>query len=241
METALYKEMSTLEQEHWWFVGRRAVVFDILRRFAPKGTLLDVGVGTGLNAALFVRAGYNVTGIEPSADAVAFAKEKAPTVPIIQTTFPSASIPSDTYDVVVLLDVLEHLDDDGAGLAEIRRVLKPGGVALITVPAFAFLWSGHDELAHHHRRYRRSDLRNKLIGAGLRPVQVSYYNFFLFPAIAAVRLLKALLGITNKESDFGATPRLLNTPLAMLFGGERFLLRLMSLPFGVSLVAVVQK
>jgi 2-polyprenyl-3-methyl-5-hydroxy-6-metoxy-1,4-benzoquinol methylase len=233
--------MSALEQEHWWFVGRRAVVFSLLRRFASHGALLDVGVGTGLNAALFAKAGYSVTGIEPSADAISFAKQKAPSVHIIETTFPSSDIPSDTYDVVVMLDVLEHLDDDRAGLAEVRRVLKPGGVLLVTVPAFAFLWSGHDELAHHHRRYRRGELVRKFVSAGLTPTKTSYYNFFLFPAIAVIRLLKSVLRITNAESDFGATPRFLNTPLALLFGSERFLLRFVSLPFGVSLVAVAKK
>jgi SAM-dependent methyltransferase len=148
---------------------------------------------------------------------------------------------SGAYAVVTMLDVLEHLEDDVAALREVARILRPGGIVLITVPAFSFLWSRHDELAHHYRRYRRFELCRRLREAGLEPQFVSYFNFFLFPAIALVRLATKALGIRKEGSDFAATPVLLNGVLGALFGAERFLLRFMPLPFGVSVLAVAKK
>lgn len=233
--------MDALEQTHWWFAGRRAIVFDLLQRYAPFGRVLDIGLGTGLNAAHLVQRGYRVDGIEPSADAIALAQKKAPGIAVIQDSFPSAQVQEEAYDVVLMLDVLEHLSDDSAGLAAVQRALRPGGVVLITVPAFGFLWSGHDVLAHHHRRYCRRELRHKLAAAGLIPLLVSYYNFFLFPAIALVRIVQKLLRVHKQQSDFSSTPGWLNWPLARLFGAERYLLRLVWLPVGVSLVGVARK
>jgi SAM-dependent methyltransferase len=242
MEKELYTEMAALEGSHWWFVGRRAIILSTLARYIQRGAfLLDVGVGTGINAQAFLDAGYRVAGIEPAGEAIRFAKERVASLAVVQDTFPSAQIPLHTYDVVTLLDVLEHFDDDHAALQGVRDVLVPGGFVLITVPAFPFLWTGHDALAHHKRRYRRAQLRKRLSEAGLVPVFVSYYNFFLFPAIAAVRVLQNLFRLQKTESDFSSTPGFLNGPFALLFGFERFLLRLTPLPWGVSLIAVARK
>ncbi|MEK7068311.1 MAG: class I SAM-dependent methyltransferase [Patescibacteria group bacterium] len=233
--------MAALEGAHWWFRGRRAVFLDVLRRYAPTGALLDVGLGTGANAAEFTRRGYAVTGLEPSTEAIAFAKEKVPDLRVIASPFPAREIEAGTFDIVVLLDVIEHLEDDAHALKEVFRILRPGGIVLVTTPAFMFLWSDHDALAHHYRRYRKGELMRKLHGAGLVPAMVSYYNFFLFPAIAAVRVAQNLLGVKKTESDFSSTPGFLNGMLATLFGAERFLLRLGPLPWGVSLIAVAKK
>lgn len=240
MESGMYKEMAALEGSHWWFQGRRAVVLDLLERYAPSGRLLDIGLGTGFNAKIFKDRGYIVEGVEPAPEGVAFAKTIVPDVSVIQSTFPSAAVSSDTYDVVALLDVVEHLEDDAAALEDVHRVLKSGGVAIITVPAFRFLWSAHDERAHHFRRYRKSELEHVLEKAGLEPVVLTYYNFFLFPLIALARIFGALKKDTG-NSDFDKTPQFLNSILAGVFGGERFLLRLFPFPFGVSLVALVRK
>ncbi len=242
MEKHLYAEMSSLEEAHWWFRGRRAVLFDLLSRFKPMGKrLLDVGVGTGINAQQFSQHGFLVDAIEPSQEAIRFAKEKAPSANLIEASFPSPLVKDNEYHIVTLLDVLEHFDDDHSALRAVTKALAPGGIVLITVPAFRFLWSGHDELAHHRRRYRKAELVERLKGAGLTPAFVSYYNFFLFPAIALVRLASNALNVRKKESDFSSTPGFLNAPLALLFGFERFLLRVGPLPWGVSLIAVARK
>ncbi len=242
MESPLYAEMAQVEGTHWWFRGRRKIILSMLTRFAPKrGPLLDVGMGTGLNAALFAKLGFAVDGLESAPEAITIAKEVAPNVRVIESSFPSSVVPANHYAVVTMLDVLEHLQNDTEALHEVARVLAPNGIVLITVPAFSFLWSKHDELAHHYRRYRRHELSARLREAGLEPQFVSYYNFFLFPAIALVRLATKALGIRKEGSDFSATPALLNGVLSALFGAERFLLRLIPLPFGVSVVAVAKK
>lgn len=242
MESKMYEEMAAMEGSHWWFLGRRAVVLDLISRFAPShGKLLDIGLGTGYNANIMSKQGFDVVGVEPSKDAIAFAKKTAPQVSVIESPFPSNAIPSDTYDVALLLDVVEHLEDDGAALRDLKRVLKPGGVAFITVPAFMFLWTAHDKKAHHFRRYTKAELLRVIREADLKPTFVSYYNFFLFPAIAALRILGKMLGRSEEGSDFDVTPRFLNGFLASLFSSEKWLLRVTSLPFGVSLVAFVKK
>ncbi len=236
----MYAEMAELEKNHWWFQGRRNVVFDLMRRFAPKGKLLDIGLGTGFNAKAFSEQGYDVHGLDPAPEAIAFAKKTAPNVAILQSGFPSHEVPSDTYDVVALLDVLEHLKDDMTALEDVHRVLKKGGIAVITVPAFRFLWSPHDERAHHFRRYRKHELRKLFLETGFEVHVLSYYNFFLFPLIALVRLV-GKLSYKHESNDFDKSPAFLNRVLAWIFSSERFLLRIIPLPFGVSLVAVVRK
>ena len=241
MESHMYEEMAALEESHWWFKGRRAVVFDVLRRFVPKGgRVLDVGLGTGFNAHLVQTEGYEVEGVEPADDAIAYAKKKAPAVTVIKSGFPSAEIVSEKYDAVLLLDVLEHLEDDARALADVHRILKPGGVVLITVPAFMFLWTEHDTKAHHFRRYTRPQLRKKLADADLSPAVMSYYNFFLFIPICIVRGVTRLLR-RAETSDFDKTPAFLNQVFSAIFGSERVLLRFMNLPFGVSVIVCAQK
>ncbi len=243
MDAALYREMYELEDEHWWFRGRRAIILDTLRRFrgSSRGTLLDVGLGTGRNARAFLASGFAVEGLEFSSEAIAFTRTTLPDLPIVQDSFPSPSVPQNKYEVITLLDVLEHIDDDVAALRAARAALVPGGTLLITVPAFQFLWTPHDELAHHKRRYRRSELRNKIKQAGLEPQFVSYFNFFLFLPIAIVRLLSLAFRRKSEESDFSRTPAFLNSFFAWMLGFERFLLRHTSLPFGVSIIAVAKR
>lgn len=237
----MYAEMADLERHHWWFQGRRAIVLDILaRRTKGNGKVLDVGLGTGYNAKVLIEKGYTVDGVEPSAEAIAFAKVAAPDAHIIQAPFPSSEIPSNTYDLAVMTDVLEHLQDDAAAAVELRRVLKPGGYAILTVPALMFLWTPHDERAHHFRRYRKPALVKVLRDAGLEIEMVSYYNFFLFPLIAAARLVSFMLPKSEK-SDFDKTPKFLNSAFAALFSAEKYLLRYLRFPVGVSLIALVRK
>lgn len=242
MESHLYGEMAHVEKIHWWFRGRRAVVLSLLRRYAPeKGRLLDVGMGTGFNAALFKKIGFSVDGLENALEAVEIVRAEVPDLNVIISSFPSEQVKESSYQVITMLDVLEHIPDDTAALTAVARDLAPGGVVLITVPAFPFLWTRHDELAHHVRRYRKRELVEKLHTADLTLVFVSHYNFFLFPLIALVRVVQKILDIRKESSDFNATPGFLNAPLAFVFGLERYLLAFTALPFGVSLVCIARK
>ena len=243
MEKELYLESAEIEAKHWWFVGRRAILLDTLMRFsgASHNKLLDIGCGTGLNAMLFSVNGFLVTGLETSAVAIGLARAIAPSINILATSFPSSLVARDSYAVITALDVIEHIDDDKGMIRAVADALQPGGIVLISVPAFSFLWSVHDELAHHKRRYNRTELRSSLAMAGLEPVFISYFNFFLFPAIALFRVLSGALRFSRNVSDFSASPELLNSMLASIFAAERFLLRFFPLPFGVSLIAVARK
>ena len=243
MEKELYLESAEIEAKHWWFVGRRAILLDTLMRFsgASHNKLLDIGCGTGLNAMLFSVNGFLVTGLETSAVAIGLARAIAPSINILATSFPSSLVPRDSYAVITALDVIEHIDDDKGMIRAVADALQPGGIVLISVPAFSFLWSVHDELAHHKRRYNREELRASFVMAGLEPIFISYFNFFLFPAIALFRVLSGAFRFSRNVSDFSATPELLNSMLASIFAAERFLLRFFPLPFGVSLIAVARK
>lgn len=242
MERQLYKEMYDIEKNHWWFLGRRKILFDVMRRTINGKTerVLDVGCGTGLNALFLERIGGRVYGLEASDEAIAMAKERNPRLMIIKGEFPHVEI-KDRFDLITLFDVLEHCENDLAALRKIHSLLNHDGYAVFTVPAFSFLWSEHDELAHHKRRYTASELRQKLEHAGFEVIRTSYFNAFLFLPAAIFRVLRKLLGLWKGSSDFFMLPAPLNSVLAFMFGSERFFLRFVDFPFGVSIIAIAQK
>jgi SAM-dependent methyltransferase len=242
MDDALYLQHDVLEEDHWWFVGRRRIVVSVLRSFLPhdRGTprLLDLGCGTGGMLKAFQELG-EATGMDSSSFAIERARERSRCR--VEWGMLPEPIPFEpmSFDVVTALDVIEHVDDDRAALGAIHTLLRPGGLFVCTVPAFAFLWSGHDEINHHRRRYRRAELRERLLDSGFRIRKLTYFNFLLFVPIALVRLLGRLT--RRKGSDFEIPSRGINAMLERIFGAERHLVRLTSLPFGVSLLAVCEK
>jgi SAM-dependent methyltransferase len=151
--------------------------------------------------------------------------------------------PDESFDLVTALDVIEHIDDDDGMLREMRRVLRPGGIALITVPAFQALWGLQDEVSHHKRRYRAPQLRERIARAGLGAAWTSYFNTLLFLPIAALRLVRRVLPKPPEvQSDFElALPPRINAALADLFAAEGRVMRRRRLPFGVSIVAVATR
>ena len=185
MEKELYLESAEIEAKHWWFVGRRAILLDTLMRFsgASHNKLPDIGCGTGLNAMLFSGNGFLVTGLETSAVAIDLARAIAPSINILATSFPSSLVPRDSYAVITALDVIEHIDDDMGMIRAVADSLQPRGIVSISVPAFSFLWSFHDELAHHKRRYNKEELRASFETAGLEPIFISYFISSCFPQL----------------------------------------------------------
>ncbi len=245
MEAELYRQMRDLEDRHWWFVGRRAIVASLLRSSGlPEGArMLDLGCGTGGNLSMLSEFGQ-VVGAELDEHAAQLASERG-CAPIVRGTLPDG-LPLDTgvFHCVTLLDVLEHIDDDRATLETVNRLLAPAGQLLITVPAFPFLWGAHDVAHHHQRRYRAKGLRQLLETTGYEITTLSYCNTWLFPVAAVVRLSRRCF--PGREGDRGAgaelslPPAPVNTLLAAVFASERHLLR-MGLPFGVSLVVLAKK
>jgi SAM-dependent methyltransferase len=242
MERDVYQRMAELEQEHWWFVARRRILADLLPRWIagnPARRILEAGCGTGGNLAMLSKLG-EVVAFEPDDMARQLARRHGAFE--IRRGFLPDDIPygPESFEVVAALDVLEHVDDDVGSLKAMASRLRPGGHLVLTVPAFPSLWSRHDECHHHKRRYRRRELLARIAAAGLAPVRVTYFNSWLLPLIAFVRFGKAALRLDDR-GDETMPPRLLNRMLTVLFASERYVLRLMPLPIGVSLLAVARK
>lgn len=241
MERAAYEAMANIEGRHWWFVGRRAILADVIGNLT-KGkrlAILEVGCGTGGNLEMLSGFG-EVTGVEPDAEARALSSARS-SARVIDGRLPGGlDLDPETFDLLAAFDVLEHLDDDHGGLKAATACLKPGGRAVLTVPAFPSLWSYHDELHHHKRRYTRADFEELVRSAGLEIDRLSYFNTSLFVPAFLVRMIKKHSG--NVKADVETVPPgLLNALLTQVFAFERFLLRKTSLPFGLSLIAVAHR
>jgi SAM-dependent methyltransferase len=246
MDPSMYREFAELhEARHWWFVGRRRILASFLRDHLGGRRdlrILDVGCGTGGMLPLLARHG-NVTGIDPAPAAISYARQRYDgTAELLQVDFPRQLPPGGGFDLVTLFDVLEHLDDDAAALAAVSALLRPGGMTLVTVPALRSLWSPHDVINQHRRRYSRGELKERLEESGFRLQRLTYYNSLLFPAVYGARLLRRRLAKKgDRRSDFRIASDWLNNRLAALFGAERHLLKHCNLPLGVSLLALARK
>lgn len=238
MDEHIYTEMAALEDKHWWFTARRKILDKLISilHLPDDAQILEAGCGSGGNLAMLARHG-SVYGMETNAQALEFAAAKG--VAQIAAGRLPAPIPfaDRKFDMIVLLDVMEHLDDDAAALSALRARLKPGGWLLITVPAYPFLWSRHDELHHHKRRYVARDLRHLIDVSGCRMHYLSYFNTWLFPLIAAARLMHAG---RSQSGDLVMPGKFANALLKQIFASERLLLGRIALPFGVSLVALAR-
>jgi SAM-dependent methyltransferase len=240
MDQAYHQAMAAMEDEHWWFAARRRVLQAVLDglHLPASAEVLEVGCGSGGNLPLLARYG-RLFACEPDDASRAYASRRA-----LGRVAPG-SLPDDLpfgdrrFDLIALFDVLEHVADDEAGLRALRTRLKPGGRVLLTVPAYRFLWSGHDVVNHHHRRYTRPELVEKLRRAGLQVHRATYFNTVLFPAVAAVRLLGKLTGREGSNLHMPSAP--VNALLERLFAAERRVVTRTNLPFGVSVLAVAER
>jgi len=234
--------MGYFEDRHWWFRGTRRIVVRLLTRFAPRGgRLLDVGCGTGYTLSL-VSGDYRCVGLDASPDAALAARAKAG-APVTRGDACALPFPDGSFDVVTALDVLEHLDDDARAMSEIHRVLAPGGVAVLSVPAHQWLFSPHDRALGHVRRYSRKSFLNLMQHSGLEPRRISFSNSALALPILAYRGVRRLLPAEEErpKSDLWLPPRPVNATLEGLLKMEAALIPRMPLPFGISLVAVATR
>ncbi|ARR53935.1 class I SAM-dependent methyltransferase [Rhizorhabdus wittichii] len=239
MDRATYDRMAEIDQDHWWFVARRRIIASLIERHRPKPgpmRILEVGAGTGSNLALLQRYGA-VDAIEPDDGARAFAEQRSG-LKIKGGYLPDVPLDDGAYDLIVLLDVLEHIPGDVEALACLKDKLAPGGRILVTVPGAPWMWSAHDVAHHHQRRYTAGQLRGVFGRAGLKARYLTHFNSVLFPLIAAVRLLGKLSG---KEGGDDAMPsRPVNAALTTLFGAERLWAARVPVPFGVSIAIVAE-
>jgi SAM-dependent methyltransferase len=243
VDNAVYDELAAVEDTHWWFLGRRRIVRDVLRRrlagTADRRSIVDVGCGTGGMLGMLREFG-SVTGLDASPLAVHYCEERFGDAVEVRLGLVPDDVPY-SADIITAFDVVEHLEDDEKALTGIHDRLPRGGLFVCTVPAFPFLWSGHDVVHHHFRRYTRKGLRHRLEGAGFTVERISYFNTFLFPAAAAVRLVERIRPGTPAASHASPPHPVANRLLLALFGSERFLLRWIPLPVGVSLLAVCHR
>lgn len=239
MERVIFDRMAALDQTHWWYVARRRILATLIAREIrpPKQAhILEIGCGTGHNFPVFLPFG-TVDAIEIDDEARAMASARLGR-PVGAAPLPALTgIAEASYDLIALLDVLEHIDADLAALTSIRSKLAPGGRILLTVPANEWMWSAHDRVHHHFRRYNRRSLGALVAKAGLRIDLISHFNSLLFPLAAAVRIAGRLTGREEADDEQPFGP--INAALTAIFASERHLVGRIPLPFGVSLVAVL--
>ncbi len=228
------------EDRHWWYRGRRTVIEGVIDglRLPARARILDAGCGSGRNMLELARHG-SVTGVELSETSVALARERR-AGEVVAGSVLEMPFPADSFDLAVSLDVIEHLEDDLAALRELRRTVAPGGSLLVTVPAYQWLWSGHDEINHHHRRYTRRSLQRVAEQAGWDQVRTTYFNSLLLPMAIVLRVLDRLSTKTTESSlDLWIPPEPLNWLLERPLALESALIaRGWRIPAGLSLLAV---
>ena len=237
----MYRAMYELEDRHWWFKGRRAIIWALLERAGVRGPLrlLDAGCGTGRHLVEYGTLG-EAHGIDPSPAAVEACRrrglERVSEAPIERLPYEDSS-----FDLILATDVLEHLPDDAIALRELRRVAAPGATIVCTVPALMWLWSDEDTRLHHYRRYRRRELVARVGEAGWTPSSASYYNTLLLPAIAAARLRRSAVAGTPARSEMERSSGRLMAGLVVPLRLEAALLaRGLRLPIGVSVGLVAR-
>lgn len=250
MEQEVYHLFSEIQATHWWFVARRRILADVLQRYLrdkKPQRIAEIGCGTGAMLLMLAQFG-EAWGIDNSPEAVQLCAHK--NLPHVYLDGDEAW-QREQFEGLAFFDVIEHVPDDAAFMKKYLAQLVPGGWVIITVPAFMFLWSEHDVLNQHHRRYDAARLRRTITAAGLHLERISYFNTLLFPGIALVRLAtKALRALSRRDRSNGHAPlrtdferniSFLNHPLQTLFACERFALRYFSFPFGTSLLALARK
>jgi SAM-dependent methyltransferase len=244
MDETMMKATLAVDEHHWWYRGRRRVIRAELDRLPlPAGArILDAGCGSGRTLVELAGYGGEVSGIELNDDAAELARRRGLGDVHVGRL---EDLPWDdgVFDLITCLDVIEHVPDDVTALVELRRVARPGGWLLVTVPAYQALWSRHDEANHHFRRYSRSMLRGAARSAGWQIERMSSFNSLLLAPAAAVRLAQRRMGARNGHSnDLDLGPAWLNDVLERPLALEAsWLARGRTLPLGLSLLVVLRR
>lgn len=254
MQQHTYAIMDGVEDTHWWFVGRRAILESFLRTIvadlseslgpssADEGVrvplrILDVGCGTGANIKMLSQFG-EAEGVDVSDDALEFCRKKG--LKVEKGTAEELPYADESFDLTTALDVIEHLDDDVAGLKEMYRVTRKGGRSLIFVPAFMWLWGVQDDISHHRIRYTKKQIVDRLKAAGYEIERATYANFTFFAPILGGRTIMKLTGV-KPESENNINISALNGLFGKIFSAESLWLKNLNFPFGVSIVVVAKK
>jgi len=244
MKKKLYDELFEMENQHWWFIARRKILLYLMNSFfqkkQPRKTkIADLGCGCGANLCE-IQKQYDAIGMDVSLDAKKYCLKRG--IKIVTGRLPDKiPLPENSFDMVVMSDVLEHIENDDLVIKNVSKLLKKEGLILLTVPAYPFLYTKRDAFHHHIRRYKKKQLHSLLQNNGLSKIILSHYNFWLFPIIAVIRTLDKLFSRDPIPGDLSIPPKPVNTILRYLFESEKYLLSKLSLPFGLSLIAVYKK
>ena len=238
MERVVYQQMAELDERHWWYCARRKIIADLIRRETqlPTGAhILEIGCGTGHNLAMLSGFGH-VDGLELDEEARTLS-EKRLGRKVMSSPLPElAEVPDRHYHLIGAFDVIEHIEDDQAALVSIARKLQPGGKFILTVPAHQWMWSAHDVVNHHKRRYSKRALKELIDSSPLKLERIGYFNSLLFPLAVAERAASKLRRKEGADVKLPAAP--LNAALEGIFACERYLVGRFPLPPGLSLFAV---
>jgi len=235
------KEYLKIKDYNWWFLTRNDIIEKILRKYHKSPDIcdlkiLDCGCATGNLLNYLKNKGFkNLVGIDNYENLIKNIKE----VNVFQMDICNMSFKDDEFDIIISSDILEHIQDDAKAIREMKRVLKKDGVLVVFVPAYKFLWSYHDVINQHKRRYTEKELISKLKTEGFEMLKSSYWNFFAFFPVFIVRIVKNFFRV--KSNDFYSFPLFLNFMITHIILLENFLLNYINLPFGVSVFAVSKK
>ena len=243
MRDETFAVMAKLEREHWWFRAKRELAVQELGRLGTRqGAAADVGCGTGATAAALRTLGFRtLVGIDPSAYAIGLARKADGYTPFMVGRAEALPLKTGSSTCVVCMDVLEHMPDDVAALAELGRVVRPGSTLLVTVPAYGWAWSDHDVTLGHHRRYTARALRARVAAAGFLVRRCTYFHSWLVPLAFLVRKtpLRRLMRGSAEEASF-VSPGV-NRLLHLVSRAERGIIRLLPLPFGLSIMLIAER
>ena len=240
MDRRVYDRMAEHDSTHWWYRARRDILADFITReghLPRQARILEIGCGTGHNLPMLASFGtVDAIEIDPAARDIASQRLGKP---VGAAPLPSLTdVPKGQYDLIAVLDVVEHIEDDIAALRAMRERLAPGGRILITVPAHQWMWSAHDVVNHHHRRYSKTTLAEAIAAAGLRPRKLGYFNSLLFPLAAGARVAGRLTG--RDDSDDSPQPGPVNRLFETIFRIERHLVGRVPMPPGVSILCFAE-
>lgn len=245
MNESIYENMRDLSEHNWWFLVQGKIIQYFLGN-CLKGNrnlnILDAGSGTGRLYGVLSRYG-NVFGVEPHRGASQLCKEKG-YKKVINDSLEKIGFPDNSFDVIVCVDVLEHVEKDQNALKECYRVLKKGGYFLITVPAGQLFFSKNELQYGHFRRYDNIPFREKILQAGFKISMITHFNFLLLPPIVLIRMvINILISVRIVKKPMGelASPEIFNRMFKFIFGLELKLLKRVRIPFGLSLLAVARK
>ena len=245
MNKEYVQEYIQLEKTHWWFVVRKRIILYFLHKHAKGSSLKILNIGAaGGESSEWLKEFGEVISVENESFFIDYLRSKR--INVTAASVLSMPFDDNSFDLVCAFDVIEHVQDDSAALEEINRVCKPQGTVCITVPAFRSLWSNHDVVNRHFRRYTKKELHRTMEAASHLSLQESaYFNSLLFLPIFFARKIAVIFSIGKKQgrSDFELykTPSWLNTLLKSIFSLELPLLKMVSFPAGVSLICVLKK